>query len=270
VDHHVPVPITALGNSVAGVALGGQHTCALATDGSLWCWGENTDGELGDGTTVDQHVPVPITALGNSVAGVALGGQHTCARKTDGSLWCWGSNHLGQLGDGTHAGKLSPVQVTALGTAVADVALGGDYTCARKTDGTLWCWGYGHDGQLGNGTGVGSQSPVQVAALGNAVAEVALDLSHTCARKTDGSLWCWGGNGDWQLGDGTQTPTLSPIAVTALGTSVARVALGEGFSCALEADGSLWCWGFNWNGNLGDGTHADEHWPARVPAVACP
>jgi alpha-tubulin suppressor-like RCC1 family protein len=92
----------------------------------------------------------------------------------------------------------------------------------------------------------------------------------TPARATDSSLWCWGENTDGELGDGTTVDQHVPVQVTALGTSVAQVALGEGFSCALEVDGSLWCWGFNWNGNLGDGTHVDEHWPARIPAVACP
>src|SRR5262249_33267360 len=134
---------------------------------------------------------------------VALGYQHSCARKTDGTLWCWGFNNNGQLGDGSVGGSATAVQAGAstLGSAVAEVALGYRHSCARKTDGTLWCWGLNHHGQLGDGLFGTKAAAVQdgVSTLGRAVAEVALGLRHSCARKTDGTLWCWGFNNNGQL-----------------------------------------------------------------------
>src|SRR5262249_10343745 len=190
-------------------ALGDSHTCGRKTDGTLWCWGFNLDGEVGDGTTTNQTTPVQIGAgtLGNAMAEVEGGARHSCARKTDNTLGCWGVNGVGELGDGTNVSKPSPVQAGAgtLGGAVAEVALGYSHTCARKIDGTLWCWGDNSSGQLGDGTTVNKSSPVQIGAgtLGSAVAEVALGSYHTCARKTDGTLWCWGYNTSGELGDGT-------------------------------------------------------------------
>ena len=135
------------------VKVGGYHACARKLDGTLWCWGYNTDGELGDGTT-DSPKPwaVRVSALGTTVAEVAAGDGHTCARKQDVTLWCWGDNAHGELGDGTTASpKPSPVQVSALDTSVAQVAAGSYHTCAIKQDGTLWCWGDNQYGQLGIG-----------------------------------------------------------------------------------------------------------------------
>src|SRR5262249_46728698 len=132
-------PVQVTGSGFADVSVGGYHTCARKTDGTLWCWGDNVVGMLGDGTTTNRDVPVQVTALGNSVAEVSAGEDHTCARKTDGTLWCWGYNNDGQLGDGTEVSESPPVQVDALGTGVGQVSAGGDFTCARKTDNSLWC-----------------------------------------------------------------------------------------------------------------------------------
>ena len=129
----------------AKVSAGGYHTCAIKQDGSLWCWGDNDSGQLGDGTYSDKATPVQIMSSG--VSSVALGDLHTCAIKTDGSLWCWGYNWYGQLGDGTNTSRNTPVQITS---GVSSVALGGYHTCAVKTDGSLWCWGNNSSGQLGD------------------------------------------------------------------------------------------------------------------------
>jgi alpha-tubulin suppressor-like RCC1 family protein len=310
---HTSTPVQAgastLGSNVAEVALGGYHSCAIKTDGTLWCWGANSRGQLGDGTTANTSTPVQAGAstLGSNVAKVALGIQHSCARKTDGTLWCWGWNNRGQLGDGTTADKSTPVQAGAstLGSNVAAVDLGGNlsggHSCARKTDGTLWCWGYNTNGQLGDGTTADKTTPVQAGAstLGSAVAEVTLGGYHSCARKTDGTLWCWGWNYAWQLGNGdsaSQSP--APVPVKRLhdyandgicgvnetrtsspadcpptscgdgkceaGETLANcptdchlligAATGTYHSCAIKTDGTLWCWGYNNFGQLGDGT----------------
>src|SRR5262249_20259299 len=144
---------------VVSVSTGAEHACALTSAGSVYCWGKNNAGQLGDGTTTDRAQAVQVSGV-STVVQVALGGAysfvvgHSCARKVDGTLWCWGRNDIGQLGDGTTANQTTPVQAGAatLGSNVAEVALGGNHSCARKTDGTLWCWGDNGTGQLGDGT----------------------------------------------------------------------------------------------------------------------
>jgi alpha-tubulin suppressor-like RCC1 family protein len=194
-------PFQIMSSGVSSVALGEYHTCAIKQDGSLWCWGYNYYGQLGDGTSgvgTDKNTPFQIISSG--VSSVALGSYHTCAIKQDGSLWCWGRNNYGQLGDGTNTNRNTPFQIISSG--VSSVALGGDHTCAVKTDGSLWCWGRNNYGQLGDGTYTNRNTPVQIMSSG--VSSVALGGDHTCAVKTDGSLWCWGSNSNGQVdGNGT-------------------------------------------------------------------
>jgi alpha-tubulin suppressor-like RCC1 family protein len=266
-DKSSPVQVTALGMDVAEVAAGLDHTCARKTDGTLWCWGGNSAGQLGDGTMNDRSSPVQVVKLGTEVAEVVASASHTCARKTDGSLWCWGSNSAGKLGDGTTVGKLTPTQIASLGTSVAQIAASAYHTCARKTDGSLWCWGLNLYGQLGDGTTANKPSPTQVTSLGTNVAEVAVGTSHTCARQTDGSLWCWGLNSDGQLGDGTTDGKSSPVLIMSLAPTTAEIAAGAYHTCARQADGSLWCWGLNADGQLGDGTTNSKPSPTGLPAL---
>ena len=242
------------------IAAGSGHTCARKADGTLWCWGANTKGQLGDGTTNDSPVPVQVSALGATVVDIAAGYEHTCARRTDGTLWCWGGNGGGELGNGTTNDSLVPVQVGALGATVAGVAAAWAHACARKTDGTLWCWGSG-------GEGTYSKVPMQVSALGATVAGVAAGRWHTCARKADGTLWCWGANTNGQVGDGTTNWSFVPVQVSALGTAVVGVAAGSDHTCARVADSTLWCWGANDFGELGDGTTNMSLVPVQVSAL---
>ncbi len=272
-DQYSPVQVAMLGKSVDMIASGGRHTCALKLDSTLWCWGANQYGQLGDGTTVGHPLPAQVTQLGASVGAVALsqdsiGNDHTCALKVDGTLWCWGSNQSGQLGEGTTTAHSSPMQVAPPGASAAEVAAAASNTCTRKSEGTLWCWGSNGVGLLGLGTSDNNShaAPVQVSAFGASVAEVALGGSHACALKLDGSLWCWGTNQYGQLGDGTTMSQFSPVQVTALGTSTVGFALGLDHSCASKLDGTVWCWGGNVKGQLGLGSadNGSHPIPAKV------
>jgi alpha-tubulin suppressor-like RCC1 family protein len=215
VVNNAGVQVAALGATVTQVEAGWSHTCARKSDSTLWCWGDNDNGQVGDGTTdTPKSLPVQVIALGASVVGVVGGGAHTCARKSDASLWCWGTGGLGQLGIGsTPETQPTPVQAVGLALGVAKTAAGENHTCAQATDGTLWCWGYNTDGEVGNGTtGLTAPTPVFVTSLNADVVDVAAGFVHTCARKSDGSIWCWGQNVSGQLGDGTiDSPKLSPV-----------------------------------------------------------
>ena len=160
----------------------------------------------------------PSQAGAGLVAGVDAGWYNTCALKADNSLWCWGVNNYGQLGDNLAESSSSvPVSVIGLGSGVVEVKAGWYHACARKTDGSLWCWGMGGSGQLGDGLQTGYYVPTAVPALSSGVAQVATGQSYSCARKTDGSLWCWGANGSGQLGDGTTNMRTTPTPVYGFG-----------------------------------------------------
>ena len=254
-DKAAPVPVTALGSDVVQVTVGYSYTCALKRDATIWCWGKNGSGQLGNGTTTDSATPTQTTALGSTVAEVAAGSDLACARKLDGTLWCWG---FGNLGDGTGwNGHSTPTQVTALGSEVAGISVAQYHSCARKMDGSLWCWGMNTSGELGDGSFVDRSTPVEVTALGHAVSSVSAGMQVTCALKTDGTLWCWG----WRNGGAT------PTQVAGLGAEIVEVSVGEYHTCARKADGTLWCWGANGEGQLGDGSTRDRDAPVQVTAA---
>jgi hypothetical protein len=185
-----------MSSEVSSVALGSYHTCAIKQDSSLWCWGANWSGQLGDGTDTNRYTPVQIMSSG--VSSVALGSYHTCAVKTDGSLWCWGNNWSGQVGDGTTQQRVYPVLVA---NNVLTASLGERHTCAIKQDRSLWCWGANWYGQVGVGSGFSVLSPNEVM---QDVLTASAGYYHTCAIKIDGTLWCWGWNYYGQVdGNGT-------------------------------------------------------------------
>jgi len=224
------------------------------------CWGYNSNGQLGDGTTTNSLTPVQVQGLLNVVQ-VATGGWHTCAVKQDGTAWCWGWNGVGSLGDGTTTHRYTPVQVQNLSNVI-QVTAGFNHTCAVKQDGTVWCWGYNNRGQLGDGTTTNRYTPVQVKNLSGAT-QVTAGHSYTCALKGDGTVWCWGSNTYGELGDGTTTHRYTPVRVLNL-TGVVQVVVGGHHTCALKQDGTVWCWGDNRYGQLGDGITGTRCTPVQV------
>jgi alpha-tubulin suppressor-like RCC1 family protein len=237
------------------VATSGTSTCACKSDGSLWCWGDNGKGQLGNGTTDRSLLPIAVPGIGRVIDVVVLQ-RTTCALAADGAVWCWGSNMQGLLGNGSTVDSSSPVRVTGLGTSVAQIS-GGQYgnghICARKGDGTAWCWGSGSYGELGNGAQAQSLTPVQ-ANIGTSVLSIAAGGAHTCALKTDRTVWCWGNGSYGQLGGGMPATAAVPTQIVSLGATVSELASGSLHSCAVKLDGTLWCWGLNSHGQIGDGT----------------
>lgn len=207
-----------------------------------------------------------ITAVLGNVSSADQGRSHTCAVLKDSTAWCWGFNSLGQLGNGTSGNySTTPVQVSSL-TGVTKISLGGLHTCALKSDGTVWCWGYGGDGQLGNGAVANSSTPVQVSGLAD-VTDFSAGGNTTCAIKNDGTVWCWGEGSNGQIGDGNNNDRNSPLQVSGL-TSVIEVASVYGSHCALKNDSTVWCWGAGTAGQLGNSASLDSNTPVQTTGIA--
>lgn len=265
-ERTVPTKVMGL-VKVTHACTGASHTCAGTSDGNLWCWGSNANGQLGTGDNVDHHTPamVDTSALGSSDGGMAAsidslqcGAKHTCAHRTDGTMWCWGDNSYGQLGDGTMTSRNKPVQVAMLGNTVGRLGTGGTHTCAfTKADGAVWCWGNNQSGQLGVGDMVGRPVPTKLNGL-PAVNQVWTGGAHTCALDTGGTLYCWGDNAFGQLGTGDKAvhdvPVPASPAVAA--QAVAGANAGGGHTCAMRTDGAVLCWGNDQYGQLGVSVHS--------------
>jgi alpha-tubulin suppressor-like RCC1 family protein len=233
--------------NVSSLVLGQFHGCALLKTGSVSCYGNNSDGELGNGTTTSSTAPVVVTGLTNVVQ-IAAGLQHTCALKSEGSLWCWGGNAHGQIGNGTTNNAITPVQVL---TSVSYVAAGSYHTCALW-GGKLRCWGENSLGQLGNGTTASPVTWPESATL-SAVTQLALGFGQSCALRADGDVFCWGNNAYGQLGYG-DTNSLLTAGTTPVLTGVQQLSSTEYGICALLDGGLVMCWGEDSNGEVGDGT----------------
>ena len=253
-------------SGVTQIAQGGGHTLARRADGTVWAWGQNNYGQLGDGTTASRTVPGPVPGLANVTAvATSEGASHSLVLKADGTVWAWGYNNYGQLGDGTTSNRTTPVPVLVL-TGVASIAAGSNFSFAVKADGSVWAWGYNNYGQLGDGTTANRSAPGQVPGL-SGVAKIAASYNHALAVKTDGTLWAWGYNAQGQLGDGTITDRPVPAAVAGLG-GVVGAAAGYYHSLVVKADGTVWAWGTNTNGQLGDGTTQLRVTPVQVMGFA--
>jgi alpha-tubulin suppressor-like RCC1 family protein len=239
------------------------HTTAIKTDGSLWSWGFGACGRLGDNTTVNKSSPVREITSSTDWRQVSGGGKHTNAIKTDGSLWVWGNNNFGQLGDNTIVIKSSPVQEITSSTNWCQVSAGVDHSGAIKTDGSLWSWGNGVSGRIGDNTTVNKSSPVREITSSTNWCQMDNGNNHSNAVKTDGSLWAWGRNNYGQLGDNTTTDRSSPVQEITSSTNWCQVSTGFRHTTAIKTDGSLWSWGYNRYGRLGDNTTVTKSSPVR-------
>jgi alpha-tubulin suppressor-like RCC1 family protein len=249
----LPVAIfDASGLGTMALAAGAFHTCALAVDGAARCWGFNSSGQLGDGTTTTRTYMTSVVGLGTgTVTALAAGGEQTCAVRAGGQLNCWGGNESGQLGDGTTTQRRTPV-LTPVANVEAVVA-GTSHTCARSADGTLRCWGDNVDGDVGDGTLVQRASPTATLVLAATRPHIAAGSWHSCYEMS-GTVSCWGRNGDGELGDGTTTSRSVAGTPVSLLTSALGATAGGRHGCALLGDGTARCWGENGYGQLGDGT----------------
>jgi hypothetical protein len=296
----VPTPVAGLDDVVA-VGAGAAHWCALRDDRTLWCWGHNSSGQLGDGTTTGRDTPAPVVGL-SDVVDFSVGGHHTCAVKNDGGLYCWGNNANMQVGDGTTTARTTPRKIgEGFWTGAVQVAAGSHHTCAAIDLGQVYCWGTNALGQLGTGTTGGNAAVSSPVANLHAVVQVAAGMhqscglradgtalcwgsgrptaglvsgltdavqidaggQHTCATLADGAARCWGRNDRGQLGNGDGQSSELPVAVRSLNDTM-TVSGGDWHTCAVGKNGAATCWGSNVDGQLGDGTTIARFVPVAV------
>jgi alpha-tubulin suppressor-like RCC1 family protein len=264
-----PVDVVELGGKVVDITAGEYHTCALLSDGRVQCWGLNGAGQLGNGISQEflgRNKPVDVTGLPSPAVGIAAGSAHTCARLMDSSLWCWGNDEYGQLGDGSIVksisvkGKPTPVKVTGL-DAVTLVSAGSRHTCAMN-DKVVYCWGDNSFGQLGNGSVESSPVPQKVTGLYNGVYTLASGERHTCALSPNQSetikgIQCWGDNAYSQMGNSFKGKLSSePVDITGYTGEKALISAGYEYTCVVSKDDQAYCWGLTSYGQAGNLTDA--------------
>jgi len=296
-DSSVPVQVSGIGGAATpaiAIAAGAFHTCALLGDGSVKCWGDANQGQLGNGATSGRSAtPVQVVTGGfgfvvNGLRSIAAGGDHTCAIHVSGQVYCWGANFAGQLGNGSTTLQSHPVTASGIspasGYTAIGVSAGRAHTCAQLVATTggnktiTACWGDNGHGQLGNGGSADSSVPVLLTSYPN-VRSVAAGGDHACALFTDGTVRCWGDDAEGQIGNGlsgrldTASPDLAhakagvPTAVTTLPRARA-LALGAGHSCAVVAGGTVQCWGANLRDQTGDGSIFERTAPSSAAPAA--
>jgi alpha-tubulin suppressor-like RCC1 family protein/chitodextrinase len=265
-----PIRLTAVQptswTDVTAFAAGASHTLAVRAPGTAWAWGLNANGQLGDGSTTQRTLPVQITTL-SAVSKVAAGAFHSLALHTDGTVRAWGLNSSGQLGDASTTQRTAPVTLSTP-TGITTIAAGDNHSLALKSNGTVWVWGLNTNGQLGDGLTANRSTPFQLTTL-TAVSAIAAGNSHSLAVKTDGTLYAWGLNSSGQLGDNSTTQRTAPVQVLGTGgtgflTGVVAAASAGTHSLALKTDGTLWAWGKNTNGQLGDNSTTQRNAPVQV------
>ena len=242
------------GHQFRQIDAGVYHTCGVSyPDNRLYCWGTNTYGQLGDGTLTRRTKPVLVLG-GLTFRQVGVGQYHTCAVTTTDRAYCWGLNKSGQLGDSTTAlRRTKPVKVSG-GHQFRQVDAGNEHSCAVSTDSRAWCWGSGHQGQLGNGKTYLSFWPRAVSG-GLSVGRVSTGWYHSCAETAGNRAWCWGSNAAGQLGAGVEpgTNSTTPVAVAG-GLFFAQLSVGAEHGCARTGTGAGYCWGDNFYAALGIGS----------------
>jgi alpha-tubulin suppressor-like RCC1 family protein len=276
---HEPRTFTAL-------TIGDGHTCGVTTSGAAYCWGWNLGGKLGNGAPgpefCDFGAPcstIPVAVTGDLIfAGVSAGEIHTCGVTTGGAAYCWGADGAGKLGDGPPPFNTatSPVPVAG-GLDFASVSAGSSHTCGVTVSGDTYCWGNNGVGQLGTGAAgpefcldVFPCSTVPVAVTGGlSFATVSVGSVHTCGVTTGGESYCWGGNFNGQLGDGTTTDRSSPVRVLGI-LHVTAVSAGAAHTCAVTTDGAAYCWGRNFTGQLGNGSTGPQCGDFGLPCSTVP
>lgn len=268
-NRRIPTPVIGLPGAVTSIDAGAGHTCAVLAGGEVFCWGEGTQGQLGNGSLTSSPTPIQASLLAPAVA-VSAGDAHTCARSAAGGVTCWGAGGQGELGDGGTSVSTVPVQPTGLAAGVIQVEAAAQFSCALRANGGVQCWGSNYEGRLGVGAApFGLRDvPTDVFGLTTGVASIALGATHACAVMVSGELRCWGSNrsGQLSLPVNDVVSRYVPESVPGIGAGVRQVAAGGAHTCALLDDGRVKCWGTNERGQVGPAaSSALQVEPLEVP-----
>ena len=281
----VPVPVKATGalngKPLTQISAGSQFNCALTSTGAAYCWGDNADGELGHGGTIESTVPIAVSTSGvlhsKTLTQISAAGQTACALASTGAAYCWGDNANGQLGNGSLTSSSVPVAVLASGAlngkTLTQITAGLDHTCALDSTGAAYCWG-GPGALLGSDSISSSDTPVAVSASGvldgTILTQISTSDDHTCALASTGAAYCWGSGGSGQLGDASTGSTTVPAAVSISGVlevrTLTQISAGADDTCALDTRGAIFCWGADDLGQLGNNSSSRRD----VPVLAGP
>jgi alpha-tubulin suppressor-like RCC1 family protein len=258
-------PVSVLGGFTdwCQVSGGAVHSLGVRQNGTLWAWGAGTRGQRGSNTDTDVYSPVIVVGGFTDWREASAGFEHSLGLRTNGTIWAWGSNSSGQLGDETTVSKSSPVSVVGGFTDWCGVSAGSNHSLGIRTNGTIWSWGSNNQGQLGDDTFVSNSSPVSVVGGFTDWCQVSGGDAHSIGLRTNGTVWTWGGNSSFQLGNGIFAQN-SPVSVVGGITNWCGVSAGGSHNLAVRTDATVWAWGGNNRGQLGDGTTVSKSSPVSV------
>lgn len=258
------------GKTLQSLQLGFYYSCVVTVSDGAYCWGQPPAG--GGGGLAPSAVTTSGALAGKKFKAIAAGFSHICGIATDDKAYCFGANNFGQLGNGTNTTSSSPVPVTTSGAlsgkTITSISSTTDHTCVIASDDNAYCWGHNDQGQLGNGTTSDSNVPVAVALSGMTAKSISTGNTHTCAIASDNNAYCWGYNAYGGLGNGTGTPSSTPVPVATSGAlsgkTIKAIDAGYYFSCAIASDNKAYCWGYGYDGQLGNGTTSPSSSPVAV------
>jgi alpha-tubulin suppressor-like RCC1 family protein len=259
-------PVSVVGGFTDWVqaSAGNSHSLGVRANGTVWAWGLNTNGRLGDNSTTDRSSPVSVVGGFTDWIEASAGGDHSLGVRANGTLWAWGENVDGQLGDNTLTSRLSPVSVVGGFVDWASASAGTSHSLGVRANGTLWAWGLNSFGRLGDDSTATRSSPVSVVGGFTDWISASAGMSHSLGVRTNGTVWAWGLNTDGRLGNNLITSRNSPVSVVGGFTDWVQASAGDYHSLGVRANGTLWAWGNNGNGRLGDNTITSRLSPVSV------
>jgi alpha-tubulin suppressor-like RCC1 family protein len=262
-SRRTPVSVLGAVKTFCQIAAAGAHTVAIDKNGRAWAWGFNSNGQLGDNSTLSRITPVSVLGTTKTFCQITGGNAHTVAIDKNGQVWSWGLNGFGQLGDNSVTSRITPVSVLGATKTFCQILTGDFHTVAIDKNGRAWGWGLNSSGQLGNNSTLSRRTPVSVLGATKTFCKISDGLCHTVAIDKNGKVWAWGANSSGQLGDNTITQRLTPVSVLGATKTFCQIAAGFGHTIAIDKNGQAWGWGLNNNGQLGDNS-GNRLTPVRV------
>jgi alpha-tubulin suppressor-like RCC1 family protein len=264
-NHPTPKSIAGGQKTFCKISARTDNTSGIDNNGKVWAWGNNSKGQIGDGTTTNRCTPTALAGVAKTFCEISSGNSTTAAIDKNGQIWTWGWNFFGYLGDGTLTDKCTPVSVAGSTKTFCKITSRGQYHMgAIDKNGQVWCWGFGALGQLGTGNTQSSCSPRAVAGATKTFCKIDAGFYHTVAIDKNGQAWSWGYNFSGQLGDNSTTARCTPVSVAGSTKTFCEISTGNEHVIAIDKNGDVWAWGSGASGRLGDNTTTSRLTPVRV------